>query len=187
MNITYTDSKNFSKKNLQQVPCSHPDFLALCAELDQFLNRAIGGEDKREKYKKYNHLDTMDYVIVAYDGQHAAGCAALRKYSDTEVEVKRVFVQESYRGQNIGGQMLAHLIEHAQESGYQRMLLETGAFLAASVRLYQRYGFTQIENYGEYKNMPESLCMGRGIASDPLCNRHHNAHTAAHSGNHRRI
>lgn len=170
MNITYTDSKHFSKKNiqeltitLQQVPYSHPHFLALCDELDQFLNHAIGGEDKREKYKKYNHLDSMDYVIIAYAGQHAAGCAALRKYSDTEIEVKRVFVQESYRGQNIGGQMLAHLIEHAQKLGYQRMLLETGEFLAASVRLYQRYGFTRIENYGDYKNMPESLCMGREI------------------------
>ncbi|MBD5486243.1 MAG: GNAT family N-acetyltransferase [Lachnospiraceae bacterium] len=150
---------------LRQVPYSHPDFLQLCNELDQFLNLAIGGEDKREKYKKYNHLDTMDYVIIAYDGQHAAGCAALRKYSDTEIEVKRVFVQEPYRGQNIGGRLLAHLIEHAQESGYKRMLLETGAFLSASVRLYQRYGFEQISNYGDYKDMPESLCMGRDIST----------------------
>lgn len=162
MNITYTDTHSIT---LQQVPYSHPDFLRLCNELDQFLNLAIGGEDKREKYKKYNLLDTMDYVIIAYDGQHAAGCAALRKYSDTEIEVKRVFVQKPYRGQNIGGQLLAHLIEHAQESGYKRMLLETGAFLSASVRLYRRYGFEQISNYGDYKDMPESLCMGRDISN----------------------
>lgn len=150
---------------LQQIPYDYPDFLHLCDELDQFLNRAIGGEDKREKYKKYNHLNTMDYVIIAYDGQYAAGCAALRKYSETEVEVKRVFVKEAYRGQGIGGQMLVHLIKHAQELGYRRMLLETGVFLDASVRLYKRYGFEQIENYGDYKNMPESLCMGREISN----------------------
>lgn len=148
---------------LQQIPYDYPDFLHLCDELDQFLNRAIGGEDKREKYKKYNHLDTLDYVIIAYDGQQAVGCAALRKYSETEIEVKRVFVKETYRGQGIGGQMLKHLIKHAQKIGYRRMLLETGAFLDASVRLYRRYGFEQIDNYGDYKNMPESLCMGREI------------------------
>lgn len=150
---------------LQQTPYDHPDFLQLCSELDQFLNWAIGGEDKREKYKKYNHPDTMDYVVIAYDGQYAAGCAALRKYSETEIEVKRVFVREPYRGRNIGGRMLAHLIERAQEMGYKHMLLETGAFLDASVRLYKRYGFEQIENYGDYKDMPESLCMGRDIFS----------------------
>lgn len=148
---------------LQQVPCNHLDFLQLCDELDVFLNRAIGGEDKREKYKKYNHLDTMDYVIIAYDGQRAAGCAALRKYSETEIEVKRVFVKDSYRSRGIGGQMLGHLIKHASELDYKYMLLETGAFLAASVRLYKRYGFEKVENYGDYKDMPESLCMGREI------------------------
>ena len=79
----------------------------------------------------------MDYVIIAYDGQHAAGCAALRKYSETEIELKRVFVQESYRGQHIGEQMLTHLIEYAQKAGYQNMLLETGIFLNSSVRLYK--------------------------------------------------
>lgn len=148
---------------LQQVPYDHPDFLHLCDELDQFLNQAIGGEDKREKYKKYNHLDTMDYVTIAYDGATAAGCAALRKYSDTEIEVKRVFVRETHREYGIGGQLLAHLIQHAAEMGYPYMLLETGAFLDASVRLYNRYGFTQISNYGDYKNMPESLCMGLAL------------------------
>ena len=151
---------------LQQMPYNHPDFIHLCDELDRFLNQAIGGEAKREKYKKYNHLNTMDYVVIAYDGQQAAGCAALRKYSETEIEVKRVFVREPYRGQNIGGRMLAHLIEHAQEMGYKFMLLETGAFLDASVRLYKRCGFEQIENYGDYKDMAESLCMGRKVCGD---------------------
>lgn len=148
---------------LRQVSCDHPDFLRLCEELDSFLNVAIGGEDKREKYKKFNHLDTMDYVALACDGQTAVGCAALRRYAEHEVEVKRVFVQESYRGHNIGGLLLSHLITQAQSMGFRYMLLETGEFLAASVRLYQRHGFRQIENYGAYKNMAESLCMGREI------------------------
>lgn len=153
---------------LQQVPCDHPDFLTLCQELDRFLNRAIGGEDKREKYTKFNVLATMDHVVLAYDGQTAVGCAALRRYSEQEVEVKRVFVRKSYRGRNIGGQMLSHLITQAEKMGFQYMLLETGEFLSASVRLYQRYGFEQIKNYGAYKDMPESLCMGRALTVSPI-------------------
>ena len=101
---------------LQQVNYDNKDFVHLCNELDSFLDIAIGGESKREKYKKYNYLDTMDYVIIAYDNEEAVGCAALRKYSDTYIEVKRVFVRENYRGQNVGGLLLEQLISHAKKT-----------------------------------------------------------------------
>ncbi|HKL80328.1 MAG TPA: hypothetical protein VJ888_07820, partial [Mobilitalea sp.] len=43
------------------------DFRILCAMLDNYLSSAIGGKEKREKYDQYNLLDTMNYVIIAYD------------------------------------------------------------------------------------------------------------------------
>lgn len=150
---------------IQQVQNENEDFILLCEELDEYLNQAIGGECRREKYKKFNYLDTMDYVVIAYDGQEAVGCGALRKYSAEEIEVKRVFVKENYRGNNIGGKMLENLIAQAKTRGYQRMLLETGEFLKSSVHLYSKYGFEKIENYGAYQDMEESLCMALEIVN----------------------
>lgn len=156
------------KYELQKTDYENPDFLKLCDELDIFLNHAIGGEEKREKYKKFNHADTMDYVSIAYVNNEPAGCGALRKYSEKEIEVKRVFVREAYRGQHIGSMIMERLIAQAQQMGFQRMILETGVFLSASVHLYQQYGFEEIENYGPYQNMPESLCMGRDIGAEAI-------------------
>ena len=153
---------------VKEVRHDAPVFLMLCGELDSFLNVAIGGEEKREKYKKFNHTDTMDFVAVAYEGGEPAGCGALRKYSEKEVEIKRVFVREKYRGKNVGGMILEKLLEQAQQTGFERMILETGAFLGASIKLYRRYGFERIENYGAYKDMPESICMGREIGADAI-------------------
>lgn len=153
---------------IREVSYEHADFLLLCGELDAFLNQAIGGEEKREKYKKFNHTDTMDFVVVAYENEKAVGCGALRRYSEEEAEIKRVFVREEYRGKKIGGLLLESLTAQAKKAGFQRLILETGAFLDASVRLYQRYGFERIENYGAYKDMTESLCMGRDIGADAL-------------------
>lgn len=153
---------------VKEVHYDNKDFIRLCCELDSYLNEAIGGEDKREKYKKYNHLDTMDYVVLVCDGERAVGCAALRRYSDTEIEVKRVFLQEAYRGRNIGGTLIENLVEKAKMLGFQRMILETGLFLEASVRLYRRFGFERIRNYGDYQNMEESYCMGREIGEDAV-------------------
>lgn len=160
--------QNMDEIRLLGVNYENKDFIALCNELDEYLNIAIGGESKREKYKKYNNLDTMDYVVVAYDEGFPAGCAALRRYSDSEVEVKRVFVKKGYRGCNVGGKLLEQLIGHAKSKCYSRMILETGAFLEASVRLYARYGFERIDNFGEYKDMQESLCMGLEIEDDSI-------------------
>lgn len=156
------------KIEIRDAGCGSADFSMLCGELDDFLNHAIGGEEKREKYKQFNHTDTMDFVAVAYDNAKPAGCGALRKYSEEEAEIKRVFVREEYRGKNIGGMLLESLIAQAEKMGFERLLLETGAFLEASVRLYQRYGFERIENYGAYRDMPESLCMGRDIGEEAV-------------------
>lgn len=153
---------------LTSVPNDHPDFISLSSELDDFLDEAIGGKTKRKKYKKFNHLNTMDYVIIAYNGTQPVGCGALRSYSDIEIEVKRVFVKAEYRKQHIGSKILENLIAYAKENRYQRMLLETGDFLNASLRLYSRYGFEQTANYGAYANMKESLCMARSITENTI-------------------
>lgn len=153
---------------IREVHNDNEDFIRLCGELDSYLNIAIGGEDKREKYKKYNHLETMDYVALVYDGGNAVGCGALRSYSDAEIEVKRVFLREDYRGRNIGGMLFKNLVGKAEELGFRRMILETGLFLEASVRLYRRFGFERIPNYGAYEKMEESYCMGREIGANAV-------------------
>ena len=135
------------------------DFVVLSNEMEVYLDRAIGGAEKREKYKEFNHLNTLDYVIVAYVGDIPAGCAALREYSEKEIEVKRVFVREGYRKNGIASGIMRRLIAYAAENEYDKLLLETGEFLRESVRLYTDFGFYRIFNYGVYAGIEESLCM----------------------------
>lgn len=157
---------SMNKITFKNVSWNNKDFIFLCNELDSYLSRAIGGANKREKYQKYNILDTMDYVLLAYDGDIPVGCAALRKYTASQIELKRVFIRPNYRKQNIGGMLLEQLIIWAKNANYQYMLLETGEFLPDSIKLYKRYGFWKIENYGDYINMPESLCMGLSLSTN---------------------
>lgn len=152
----------------KSVSWNNEDFLMLCNELDSLLNEAIGGENNREKYKKYNIPASMDYVLLAYDGDSPVGCAGLRKYTASQIELKRVFVKPHYRKQNIGGMLLEQLILWAKKEDYQYILLETGEFLTDSIKLYKRFGFWKIKNYGDYINMPESLCMGLSLSANSI-------------------
>lgn len=143
----------------EETDYDNSDFITLSNELDAYLNIEIGGEEKREKYKGFNYLNTMDYLIVAYAGDIPAGCAALRKYSESEIEVKRVFVREGFRKNGVATGIMRRLIDYAVENGYDKLILETGEFLEKSVRLYTDFGFHRIPNYGMYAGMNESLCM----------------------------
>lgn len=139
------------------------DFVENCRLLDLDLDRRVGKRIKREKYKKFNGLDEIREAIVVYENEQAIGGGAIRRYDDKIAELKRVFVRTEYQGRGIGSRLVFLLMEWAMELGYERMILETGELLAESCAVYRKLGFSVIENYGPYADMPESLCMAKNL------------------------
>ena len=142
---------------------SNQDFIALCHELDAYLNHIVGGEENRAQYIPYNSPDGIHDVFVAYDGDIAFGCAAFKRYDDKTAEVKRVFIREEYRGQGISKKLMKLLEQTAKEQGYSGLILESGEILTEAMALYRKIGYRVIPNYGQYKDMPESICMRKEI------------------------
>jgi putative acetyltransferase len=138
-------------------------FIALCGELDDFLNEAAGGEVNRRQHIPLNALDGIQDVILACDGPLAVGCAALRPYDGETAEVKRVFVRRAYRGRGISRQLMERLERRGTERGYRRFILETGEVLTAATHLYRSLGYVVIPNYGPYIDMPDSMCMEKQV------------------------
>jgi proline-specific peptidase len=150
-----------------------PDFLALVHELDEGL-RALNG-DLQTIYDRYNGLEGIKDIVIAYDGPDPVGCASIKEHDDGAYEVKRVFVRPGYRGRGIARAMMHRLEELAEGRGATSLVLETGRDFDPAVRLYRSLRFEVMENYGHYKGMAESLCMrkvlgaGRGFfTSDGL-------------------
>lgn len=139
------------------------DFVENCRLLDMDLDRRVGKAIKRDKYNKFNQLDEIQEAIVIYKGSMPIGGGAIRKYSDVDVELKRVFIRPNYQGLGLGTRLVSMLVEWAGELGYRRVILETGELLAESCAVYKKLGFEVIPNYGPYVNMPESLCMAKHI------------------------
>ncbi len=146
MRYEYTDGRN-------------PDFLILCSELDVFLNELVGGEKNRAVYIPLNALDDIHDVVVAYDGELPVGCGSFKQYDSTTAEVKRVFVCSAYRGRGISRKIMMRLENKAREKGFNKLILETGEPLSTAMGLYKNVGYRVIPNYGEYKSMPQSICM----------------------------
>lgn len=139
------------------------DFVALCGLLDEYLNQAVGGEKQRENYVQYNTLENIHDVVLIYDEDMPIACAGFKKYAMEIAEVKRVFVRKEYRGQGLSKQLMRLLEEKAKEKGFTKLILETGAVLMEATALYERIGYSRMENYGQYKDMKASICMEKAL------------------------
>src|SRR5262245_2654478 len=109
--ITRTDSSAF-------------DFIQLVKELDADL--AIRDGDDHAFYAQYNKTDHLKQVVVAYLGDVAVGCGAIRKISENVMEVKRMYVVPEFRGKGIASMILQELEKWTGEMKFTRCLLETG-------------------------------------------------------------
>ncbi len=139
------------------------DFIKLCHELDDFLNKLVGGEKNRSAYIPYNQLNDIHDVIVLYEDELPIGCASFKKYDNDSAEVKRVFIKAEYRGQGISHRLMNLLEELGKSKGYKYFILESGEPLVSAMALYRKIGYKVIPNYGQYKDMPDSICMKKII------------------------
>ena len=86
-------------------------------------------------------------LYLAFIGDYPAACIALRPFSDTECEMKRLYVRPAYRGHGLARLLAGQIIDDARAVGYSSMLLDTLSDMTAARRLYESLGFYYIEGY----------------------------------------
>lgn len=147
---------------LIRTDSDNPDFRLLVSLLDAYLAKMDG--DEHAFYHQFNHIDRLKHVVVAYDGEDAVGCGAVKPFSDGEMEVKRMFVLPEFRGQRIATSILAALENWTAELGYRACVLETGKRQSEAVSLYAACGYHVTPNYGQYIGMENSICMRKELS-----------------------
>ena len=141
---------------------------ALMREFHQWCCARYAGERNWE-FKDYfdetvwNHeLDSLEEYYIPPTGelllalQHSepAGCIALKQFSISICELKRLFVNERFRGQGVARQLVSEILEKAKIYGYDAVRLEFVELFVESKSLYTSMGFKNIE---AYTDIPERL------------------------------
>lgn len=88
-------------------------------------------------------------IYIAFAGDRAAGCAALRKIDESTCELKRVYVRDEFRGKKVGRQLVEKITDEAVAIGYSRIMLDTLPFLKKAIDMYLGMGFEITERYNE--------------------------------------
>ena len=146
---------------LVRTNSDNKDFIGLVTLLDAELAE-IDGEE-HVFYAQLNKTDKIKHVIVAYDNDRPISCGAIREFSPTEMEVKRMYTLPESRGQGIATKVLAELEKWATKLSYQKCILETGLRQPDAIRLYEKNGYRRISNYGKYTGIENSVCFEKGI------------------------
>lgn len=139
------------------------DFVMLCRKLDSALDELVGGKFKRDEYIQYNLRDSIHDVIIAYRNGIPVGCGAYKMYDEEHAELKRIFTDGTCRNMGLGSELVRRLEAKAKINGYKWCILETGEPLEAACHIYTKAGYKVIPNYGQYANMPASICMQHKI------------------------
>jgi ribosomal protein S18 acetylase RimI-like enzyme len=86
-------------------------------------------------------------LLLAWRGDEAIGCVALRPIGAGDCEMKRLYIRPAARGAKVGRRLVERLCDEARAAGYTRICLDTLPTMHEAWRLYRSLGFVTIEAY----------------------------------------
>jgi putative acetyltransferase len=147
--------------HLLRTDSDNPDFRELVRQLDEWLAYIDGADNAF--YAKLNKIDKIKNAVVAYEGEVAIGCGAVRQFSPEAMEVKRMYTLPAHRKKGAAQAILADLEAWSREMGYKKCVLETGKRQPEAIELYKKRGYRSIPNYGQYVGMENSVCFEKEL------------------------
>ena len=142
---------------------NNEEFHQFYLETEDYYSSIVGGKRNREGFIPYNLSESISDVLLAYMDGVAVGCAGLKKYNDSDVEIKRVWVEPDYRGRHIATELMNRIEDKAREMGFKRAVLQTRPIMEDAVGLYEKRGYELIGNYPPYDKLEGAICMALNL------------------------
>jgi ribosomal protein S18 acetylase RimI-like enzyme len=95
-------------------------------------------------------------LVLAISEGKVCGLGSLKSISTEIGEIKRMYVDPSFRKIGAGRAILQSLINTAKETGYKKVRLDSPKFMEAAHALYRSFGFKNIPVYPEVE-IPEEF------------------------------
>ncbi|MCX6319841.1 MAG: GNAT family N-acetyltransferase [Bacteroidetes bacterium] len=145
------------------------DFISLATALGEELKRR-DGEDHLF-YAWLNSAPDLQGALVLYHHDTPAGCRAFRLFGPGCMELKRMFVPESFRRNGFASIILHELEQWCRELHGTTCVLETGLNQPEAIAFYEKHGYIQVPKFGKYMDSANSVCFRKDIQASPFSSR----------------
>ncbi len=130
---------------------------------EEYYSNLVGGVENRKSFIPYNISASVQDVLIAYMDDVPVACSGLRKYSENDIEIKRVWVEPEYRGHHIATEMMIRIEDKAKRQGFRRAILQTREQMNSAVELYEKLGYDRINNYPPYDKLDGAICFAKEL------------------------
>ncbi|HAP34737.1 MAG TPA: GNAT family N-acetyltransferase [Bacteroidetes bacterium] len=138
----WTDYLTWGNDNMQMLYGVHPH------NPNEQVEQDIAMIDK--------FLPPYGRLMLARIDNTPCGIGCLKSINKEIGEVKRMYVNPSFRNNGAGRAILRSLINAAKETGYKKVRLDSPKFMEAAHALYRSFGFKDIPVYPEVE-IPEEF------------------------------
>lgn len=149
-------------------PARLPDHLAVVRRLFRAYAEGLGidlafqGFEEELAALPGKYAPPGGRLLLAWRGDDAIGCVALRPVSEDTAEMKRLYVRPDVRGAQLGRRLAERICDEARAAGYRRICLDTLPTMHAAVALYRALGFAPTAPY-VYNPLPDALFLARAL------------------------
>jgi putative acetyltransferase len=147
---------------VKRTTANDANFQMLVKKLDHELWNEL--KEDQATYDQFNIVRDIPTAVVAYSDDEPVACGCFKELDEQTVEIKRMFVQKDHRGKGLSKKILVELEQWAKEENYRFSILETSIHFTVARNLYSANGYKIIPNYGQYANLPESICMQKKLS-----------------------
>lgn len=94
-------------------------------------------------------LPPEGFLALALAGDQPCGIGCLRQIGSGIGEIKRMYVDPSFRRLGTGSAILKCLLNASRDAGHEKVRLDSPHFMTAAHALYRSFGFEEIGAYPE--------------------------------------
>lgn len=157
----YPHGKSLMNKNIVYKKLETKDEISgakkLIIEYIRWLNQDLSFQNIEDELNNFpeKYSEPEGAFFIAAENGGIIGCVGLKKIDNEICEMKRLFVNDGYKGKGVGKKLVEIIIGEAKRKQYKKIRLDTLATMKAALNIYYENNFYRIEPY--YNNPADGV------------------------------